>query len=251
MAAPSDVGARPLQLLGRYRLARLVLVGSFLTLFLLVSALIGLAQSENSEAAKSAFTAVLPVLAGWVGTVLAFYFSAASQERTSASLDKVISQSGTTPSPGTHVSEKMILMSSIAGLQQLDEKGGKGPKDIPISKLEEAFNQELPNGAKVTRLLFVERGVFRYVLHVGTLHAFLVKQRESAQQPLTFADLLADEEFLRQVSKLVVFVSAAATLGEAKVALDKVSGAQDIIVTVSGNATDPMLGWLSNVDLTK
>src|SRR5262249_32181540 len=131
------------------------------------------------------------------------------------------------------------------------EKEGTRPKDISISKLEAAFNQELPNGAKVTRLLFVERGVFRYVLHVGTLHAFLVRHRGSAQPPQTFADMLADEEFLRQVSKLVVFVSAAATLGEAKVALDKVSGAQDIIITGSGNATDPMLGWLSNVDLTK
>ncbi len=67
----------------------------------------------------------------------------------------------------------------------------------------------------------------------------------------TFADMLADEETLQQVSKLVVFVSAATTLADAKMALDKVRGAQDIIVTPSGNATDPMLGWLSNVDLTK
>ena len=35
-------------------------------------------------------SAILPVLAGWVGTVLAFYFSASSHERTSSSLDKVI-----------------------------------------------------------------------------------------------------------------------------------------------------------------
>jgi len=240
----------PANLLGRDRLARLVVVGSFLTLFLLVGTLIGLAQSDNtsaSETAKNAFTAILPVLAGWVGTVLAFYFSAASQERTSASLDKVISQTGGAPTPGTLASEKMIPLASIAGLQKLEP--GMTPKDIPISKLQTAFEQQLPNGTKVTRLLFVEGGVFKYVVHVGTLHAFIVKQQGSTDK--TFADMLADEAILREVSKLVVFVSAATTLADAKAALDKVSGAQDIIVTASGNATDPMLGWLSNVDLTK
>jgi hypothetical protein len=58
---------------GRDRLAMLVVVGSFITLLLLVSALVGLAnQTSSGEAAKTAFTTVLPVLAGWVGTVLAF-----------------------------------------------------------------------------------------------------------------------------------------------------------------------------------
>jgi hypothetical protein len=227
-----------------------VVVGSFLTLFLLVGALIGLAQSDNkdaSETAKNAFTAILPVLAGWVGTVLAFYFSAASQERTSASLEKIISQISGAPTPSTLVSEKMIPLASVAELQKLE--AGATPKDIPISKLQAAFEQQLPNGTKLTRLLFIEGGVFKYVVHIGTLNAFIVKQQDNTDK--TFADMLADEETLHQVSKLVVFVSAATTLADAKAALDKVRGAQDIIVTPSGNATDPMLGWLSNVDLTK
>ena len=250
--AASGQMAAQASLLGRDRLARLVVVGSFLTLFLLVGALIGLAQSENSDAsetAKNAFTAILPVLAGWVGTVLAFYFSAASQERTSASLDKVISQSGGGSGPTTLVSERMIPLAAVVGLQRLEE--GNGPKDIPIDKLQKAFEQLLPNGNKVTRLIFVERGVFKYVLHVGTLHAFIVKQQTTDLTDKTFADMLADEEIHRELSKLVVFVSAATSLSDAKLALDKVSGAQDIIVTGSGNATEPMLGWLSNVDLTK
>jgi hypothetical protein len=238
----------------RYRLARGVVVGSFLTLFLLVAALIGLAQSLNTDSseaaknafdtAKNAFTAILPVLAGWVGTVLAFYFSAASHDRTSESLDKVISQTGGGPSPGTPVSEKMIPVSLIAGLQKLDDKQ---PKDITIPDLRKAFEQPLPNGAKVTRLIFLERGAFKYILHGATLNEFIVTHPNDT----TFANMLADERTVREISKLVVFVSARTTLGEAKAALDKVSGAQDIIVTDSGNAPEPMLGWLSNIDLTK
>jgi hypothetical protein len=40
-------------------------------------------------------------------------------------------------------------------------------------------------------------------------------------------------------------------LRDTKAELDKVSGAQDVIVTPTGNATESMLGWLPNVELTK
>jgi len=238
-------------LLERHRLARLVVVGSFLTLFLLVFALIGLAQSTNtqvSEAAKNAFTAVLPVLAGWVGTVLAFYFSAASQERTSESLDKVITRTTGSPLASKLVSEKMIAFAAIVALQDLDKEA----KDVSISTLQQAFKKELPTGGKVTRLIFVENGVFKYVLHESALNAFIAKSDDPATAPdKKFADMLKDEETLRQISKLVVFVSTGTTLADAKAALEKMSGAQDIIVTATGNTTEPMLGWLTNIDLTK
>ncbi len=98
-----------------------------------------LAQKENtsaSEAAKNAFNAILPVLAGWVGTVLAFYFSAASQEISSASLDKAIAKPGGGSGDSTSVSEEMIPLSSIVGLKKLEEKQ---PKEILISDLRTDF----------------------------------------------------------------------------------------------------------------
>jgi len=242
---------------GRDKLARLVVVGSFLTLFLLVGVLIGFGQGKGDAAdvAKTAFTAVLPVIAGWVGTVLAFYFSAASQDRTNATLEKAIAQSGGGSGSGPLVSEKMLPMSSIEGVLKFDEPGPQGDtpltRDTKLSDVQKIFETTLPNGSKISRLIFVEKGVFRYVLHSSTLNAFFVKKSPSKPEDLSVADLLADAPTLEQVSKLVVFVSSAATLADAKQALDKVNGAQDIIVTGSGNATEPMIGWLSNIDLTK
>jgi hypothetical protein len=241
--------------LGRDRLARLVVVGSFLTLFLLVGTLIvlshGAANSEASKTANNAFTAVLPVLAGWVGTVLAFYFSAASQERTSQSLDRVISRNAGGPVQGVLISQKMLPLAHIAGLQQIKDEDGHRPRDFSLLKILEVFDtNKIPSGAPVTRLLFLERGVFKYVIHRSTLDAFIVKTGANTSDK-SLADMLADEETLRVISKLVVFVSAGATLADAKAALEKVAGAQDIIITGSGNATEPMLGWMSNVDLTR
>lgn len=238
-------------LLGRDRLARLVVVGSFLTLFLLAAALIALAQNNNtsgSQAAEKAFNAILPVLAGWVGTVLAYYFSSQSQEHTSQILDKTIGRvAGRAGADRVLVSEKMIPLSRIEERKEVEKIDLPA---YPLAELQKSFSQKLPNGNPVTRLVFTDKDIFKYVLHVGTFNGFIVSHGQAGGS-LTFASILNDQNILNQISKLVVFVSAAATLADAKAALDKVPLAQDIIVTASGNATEPMLGWLTNVDLIK
>jgi hypothetical protein len=243
--APGSLGIGGL-LRGRDRLARVVVVGAFLTLFLLVAALITLSQgndnAEASAAAEKAFNAILPVLAGWVGTVLAFYFSSASQEHTSAILDKTIGRVSGGGGTGATVAEKMIPFSSIRGVIDLQKDKDKKPDQLTLEGLQKAFED-----AKATRLMFVENGVFKYLMHVSTLNKFIVRFGPDG----TFAKMLADQDITNEIAKLVVFVSATMTLADAKTALDKVSGAQDIIATGSGNATEPVLGWLSNVDLVK
>src|SRR4029434_2220310 len=106
---------------GRDRLVRIVVVGAVLTLFLLCATLVSLAQGPNaaaSTAAEKAFNVILPVLAGWVGTVLAFYFSAASQEHTNAILDRAIRRvGGSSSAPGMRVSERMIPFQLIFGVR--------------------------------------------------------------------------------------------------------------------------------------
>jgi hypothetical protein len=279
---------------GRQRLAFLVVIGSFLTIFLLVGALLSIAELSTSnlhasDLAEKTFNVILPVLAGWVGTVLAFYFSAQSMERASASLDKAIASGS--PADGKTASEIMVPRGQIKELIDLDKEGEKAD-ELNLSVLRGRFTGpsggelkppaatatpagETPPAAPaaigspppspapddtqrspqvpavpVTRLIFVNGAVFRYVLHISTLNAFLVK-RASDVATLTFETLRSDPDMLRQISRLVVFVSAATTLKDVKVALDRVPGAQDVIVTATGNSSDPMLGWISNVDLVK
>jgi len=244
----------------RNQLARIVTVGSFLTIFLLVGTLIAFAQgqgaanAEASRTAQNAFNAILPVLAGWVGTVLAFFFSAASQERTAVSLDKAIGQSAGGGGSQVLVSAKMIPTDSILELQKLDDDKNR-PEDIKLSTLQDLFNKKQANGSSITRLIFVQNSIFRYIMHSSELNKFLVSASSttpaSPLQDLTFAQMIANQTMLNQISKLVAFVSAAAKLADAKSATEAVPGAQDIIVTATGNASAPMLGWLSNVDLIK
>jgi hypothetical protein len=237
---------------GREQLARVVVVASFMTVFGLVAMLVALAKYKAGDpataVAEKAFNALLPVLAGWVGTVLAFYFSSASQEHTNDILDKAMARGSARPGDGTLVSEKMIAQSKILGLRDFT-KDKLTPSQISVKALQDDFKIE--GGVRtITRLMFVDGGVFKYLLHVGALNAFIVNPPEGSAAA-TFADLLKDPNVLTEISKLVVFVSVAATLADAKAALDKVSGAQDIIVTATGNPAEPVLGWMTNVDLTK
>jgi hypothetical protein len=236
--------------LSRDRLARLVVMGSFLTLFLMVSALLYLAalgtNQKAIDVADKAFTTILPVLAGWVGTVLAYFFSAQNLERTSASLDKAMDQaSGTPPTPpSTPIYGKMIKLEDIKKLQDLS---GKKLTDFPLTDLQQAFKGAEPD-PPASRLLFLLDKKFRYIMHSSVLNAFLVSH---TQPNLTLQDIADDPESLRQISRMVAFVSGSATLADAKAAMDAVAGAQDIIVTTTGDANGDVIGWLSNVDLVK
>lgn len=242
--------------IGRDQIARMVVVASFLTVFLLVSTLVALAKFEAGTAAsgvaEKAFNAILPVLAGWVGTVLAFYFSSASQEHTTDILDKAMERasSGRTVD-GTLASAKMIPRSKILRLRELRDNTN-APDQLLLSTLQSDFDSADAEH-RITRLMFLDGEAFKYVLHVGTLNKFIARPSAGTleSRPLTFGDLLKDQAIATEISTLVAFVSVASTLAEAKAALDKVPGAQDIIITATGNPTEPVIGWLTNVDLTK
>jgi hypothetical protein len=243
VATVTDAAKRLVPKMARDRLARLVVVGSFLTIFLLVLALLIVSQAQAQPAtdmAERAFTTILPVLAGWVGTVLAFYFSQANLETTTSALkDAIAKTAATTP---VSIAETMIPLRSIKGLV-----------DLAITKATDLKLADLQTKYKdlaITRLVFVEKDIFKYVMHEAALNAFLVKAGD-AQATKTFKDLLDDADAAVQISKLVVFVKPSATLAETRDALGAVAGAQDIVVTTTGLAGGSMLGWLTNVDLTK
>jgi hypothetical protein len=112
-----------------------VVIGSFLTIFLLVGALLSIAEwnsanSGASQLAEKTFNVILPVLASWVGTVLAFYFSAQSLDRASASFDNAIS--ATRPGDGKKASEVMVPYGQIKELIELDKDS---PSGLYLTKL--------------------------------------------------------------------------------------------------------------------
>ena len=141
----------------------------------------------------------------------------------------------------------MIPVATIRHLYKLEERH---PANIGLSELKRWFDPEAVGGP-VTRLVIIENGQFRYVLHVGTLNAFLASRPETPIDNPSLANLLNEDYYRHQIANLVAFVGPDATLARAKAALDLLPGAQDIIVTSTGNQNGQMLGWITNVDLIK
>jgi len=64
----------------------------------------------------------------------------------------------------------------------------------------------------------------------------------------TLEDFLSFEDMSSLVSDSVAFVPAAANIGEAKRKMEAQPKCTDAFVTETGVKTEPMLGWLTNVD---
>jgi hypothetical protein len=65
---------------------------------------------------------------------------------------------------------------------------------------------------------------------------------------LTMADLFAEQpEFESMFSGTAAFVGSEGTLADARAAMEAVRNCYDVFVTESGNAQEPVLGWITDV----
>src|SRR5262249_28865760 len=138
---------------------------------------------------------------------------------------------------------------------------GKGIGDLTIAAVEKRFTTIGANGQRISRLLIFDstdacvailhRAVFTEALASGLRDAPPVDPAAD-----TLAKLLAKpypstagatyEDFIK---KTIAFVGEDRTLADAKAEMEKVPGCQDVIVTKTGNKTEPVIGWISNIDI--
>jgi hypothetical protein len=53
------------------------------------------------------------------------------------------------------------------------------------------------------------------------------------------------------IQKTIAFVAQDRTVADAKAAMEQIPGCQDVIVTKTGDKAEPMIGWLSNIDISR
>jgi hypothetical protein len=126
------------------------------------------------------------------------------------------------------------------------------PKDVTIEKLYGYLKEG------VTRIPILDHvGAAKYILHQSMLYKFISeKSMKTSGAPLntatlTLQDLLDFANMRDLVEKSLGFVSAKATLGEAKAMMEKTKNCQDVFVTQSGRGDEPIIGWLPNTEISK
>ncbi|GGA02728.1 hypothetical protein GCM10011497_36740 [Elstera cyanobacteriorum] len=211
------------------------------------------------DTGKLLLTAILPVVSAWVGTILAFFYSkenylAASQ----GTLDAVKAVSARLAS--RKLRDVMMPKASVIAVT-LGPSGVLG--DLMCAQVVAGFETLTPQQQRINRLLFLRAdGSCAAVLHRSIWNEMLA---QVYQAPGKSIDLKADplSALIDQsqpggtgpwsafLSRTLAFVGEAGSLADAKAAMAAVPNCQDVIVTRSGIPTEPMLGWISNVDITR
>jgi hypothetical protein len=92
-----------------------------------------------------------------------------------------------------------------------------------------------------------------YIVHRSMIDKFITRSVKARQDPnaLTLSALLADEEMRRVFEETFVVVKREASLASARDAMVARPGCNDVFVTEGGGRDEPVVGWLTNVDLVR
>ena len=211
------------------------------------------------SAAQLLLSALLPLFGTWVGTVLAFYYTKESYQAASqGTLDAV--KSVAQRLSATPIATKMMPFAQII-VHQVPAAGSLDNLSLP--DIEKKFDTVGANGQKISRLLILDNtgaciGILHHSLFAEMLAMLLRDNPQVDLTTATLSPLLAKESrgykgmtYRDLIQKTVAFVAQDRTVADAKAAMEQIPGCQDVIVTKTGDRTEPVIGWLSNIDITR
>jgi hypothetical protein len=225
--------------LWHHRLAIIIFSFSFALLGVMILGIFWL-STDKDKASQLVVTSVLPVIAAWVGAVIAFYFSSKNLESATNSVKTLFSSvSPTEKLSSIRTKDKMITRDEMFVEKTSDDKitlqdilsdldkANKGDR-IPVLD-----NQNLP----------------RYVIHRSVIDKYITQKALDGNAKinlsnLTLEQLVSDQPQLKHLFGLVAEDS---TLADAKKVMDGITDCQDLFVTKNGSDKEEVTGWLTNV----
>jgi hypothetical protein len=197
------------------------------------------------DTAKFVFGATLPLLASWVGTILAYYF--AKENFTAAT------QSVSDMAARVTMGERLKSIPVREKMRPFEEI-----KHLPVAPgAEEAVKlaDVLTQFPKSERLVFLSpQKCLRYLIHKSVVERYLsALALDSERLPagkgvkdVTLRDLLADAKSKDLFVNLYAFVKPNQTLADAKTAMDSIPRCGDVFVTENGRSDEPIVGWITD-----
>jgi hypothetical protein len=101
---------------------------------------------------------------------------------------------------------------------------------------------------KVTRIpVWTDSKVVQYVIHESMIYKYLAETR--TPRP-TLEDFLDEQhQAMRAIVTKIGWIPLQSTLADAKALMDSIPGCQDVFVTQTGVKTEPVLGWITNIEI--
>jgi hypothetical protein len=233
----------------RERLAFTILVVGLAGMLVLGALVIYFEKVDRAREAHFVFGSILPLLASWIGTVLAYYYSRenfAAATRSVTDMAKEMSDGKRLTAIG--VKDKMIAIDKIRTLvaSNLAAKF----QDIDAIKLSVILTYMGADPA-VQRLPVWDDGkVMKYMIHRSKITDFISSKVSapagSAAADLTLKDLIADSALKQLFTTSFAAVSPDKTLADAKLVMESTPHCEDVFVTKTGKKEDEVLGWITD-----
>lgn len=195
------------------------------------------------DQAQVIFNTTLPVFASWVGTVLAFYFGRENFESANSQVRQMINKL----SPEERATAPIAsIMRKLDATTHVKLPVSMGEAQVALKDLRDRLVGD------VSRLPVVDpEMVPKYLIHGSTIDRYLAGGGKVTD---TLAAFIAEcgktgTEF--GADRGFVLVSAKDTIMAAKAKLERQPSCQDIFITEDGKADQPLIGWVSNVRLSK
>lgn len=221
----------------RTRLTNLIVGLGFGILTILSIITIYVAGKDNRfESAETVFNTIIPLIASWIGAVIAFYFGRDNYE---AATEQVIALTRDTLDEISV--ENIMINSKTIVAQQIDQQD---EATIDLSSLIELYNtidkDRIP--------IFSSKLTARYIIHRSTMVEY--KESKSISQPntLTLGQMITEnpKRFGYREERGFVTVAKNITLEKAIEEMNAVKDCQDIFVTDNGKEDGKVLGWLTD-----
>lgn len=245
----------------RNRLGNRVILGSFLLLFavvifLVIVPLFVTIKGDNFKESKDLFMAILPIVSGWVGGVLGFYFSEQAAESRG---EQVLQAQGGAAFAArlreVPVTEVMVDKERIKKV--ILKLGSAGDTRLGAGNSFEELTNVVSRPGFTRAPMFRQNGddiIYHAMAHESLIFRYEAKIRSEGTDPTatTIADFLESDLYTERAEGATEFVSRSATLEDAKAKMQRNKrGAQDVFITVSGAPDSPVIGWITNVDILR
>ncbi len=194
-----------------------------------------------TEGMDTVTKSILPLVATWMGAVIAYYFAKDNFNAAADRYDSMINKlSPDDRMKSKSIEKEMIPLNDIKRFQLKDMLGKFILNDI----------QKEPTMEGLHRFLFMEGKKCLYIIHRSIFDRFiskkLIKGVTDEIISLTLKDLIEekDEAIYNFVHDSIVYLPVTGNLLDVKKALESKKYCQDAIITKNGRADEELLGWI-------
>jgi hypothetical protein len=204
----------------------------------LVAALAIIFSDDKPQAAQMVFTSVVPLLASWVGTVLAYYYSSESMDAATRSVKELMPVEEKLKA--IPVAKVMIKLSEMTHFKHDDTQK---VQDILTTLKESGKGERLPFLDENNRPV--------YMLHKSAIDSALVEASRQENE-LVLAEVTFQQLFEKVPNLKVLAMGSFSSLGQdatlenARAEMNRINNCQDVFITENGNKNSPVVGWITN-----